>query len=888
MCFPLDYNDNIQHLAFVQYSFDRNEHPIDIPPHGNSKHMKNAFRRTKPSTLKLMKNMVTSNNRPLKVLRDVENMRGGVMHAKLSCDLPRNRRQVYNLKSAVKVDEGSSSNSGILRSDTLAQIMNTCKQTCSSSDAFIRSVEAAPEPMCVLSTDQQLADLERFCMGAPSSVLSIDPTFNLGPFNVTPTTFHNLLVENSNGQKPIVLGPVLIHQTKTFRPFHYFASTLIRLNPKLVGLKSFGTDGEPELIKAFEVCFPSAIHLRCTNHIRQNVKEKLSALGIPQSAYKEFLNDIFGVQRGSHFEAGLIDASSEASFMKAMSYLKEKWNNLEKSCISHSSHPQFYSFFSKYKAPTILKCVLPEVRKKAGIDPKLKFTTNISESINKVIKSEVEWKESKLPVLIDHLKTITEQHISELEKAVIERGEWHFIPSFGFLKVLDATWFSMEQGAKEKHMKKVLTCKVEVASTEPSASMRTTSSVSVPVEKCGLKKIAQSTLSGIWEKADSLLKSEGSIVRAPWISDDKARLVQSSSSPHPHIVKTYGKKQLYCCDEKCLMYKGFSLCSHVIAVAQHNGDLRAFLANLNDACEPNLTAIACQGLPTGIAGRKGGVPKRKRKGAAVIESRSVRPCLEQSRHVDLQYIPSSDPSSSNATSGPSAIQQCAVTSASLHHGASSVLSSQQYSRSLASGSASKLTTTPSTRQQKHAFLSPPLVSQASPSATGMLNPPVSAATSLPITQPLLSPATYSYAPVSQASRGQLVVGTGVNVSIGSPSFPTSSPSLQAFHVHPKPFILKLKTKQIRICQSCRQDYEGENDTLGLVVAHAERRIISNPATGLQFLGKEGNSHYHARMNCIRLADQSFKGQDLVIPEDLKLNLTIFQKFYIATIFKVQC
>ena len=114
-------------------------------------------------------------------------------------------------------------------------------------------------------------------------------------------------------------------------------------------------------------------------------------------------------------------------------------------------------------------------------------------------------------------------------------------------------------------------------------------------------------------------------------------------------------------------------------------------------------------------------------------------------------------------------------------------------------------------------------------------------------------------------------------------FPTSSPSLQAFHVHPKPFILKLKTEQIRICQSCRQDYEGENDTLGLVVAHAERRIISNPATELQFLGKEGNSHYHARMNCIRLADQSFKGQDLVIPEDLKLNLTIFQKFYIATI-----
>ena len=132
---------------------------------------------------------------------------------------------------------------------------------------------------------------------------------------MTPTTFHNLLVTNSKGKHPIMLGPLLIHQTKTFRPFHYFASTLIRLNPKLVGLKSYGTDGEPELIKAFECCFPNAVHLRCTNHFRQNIKEKLSALGVSQCVHKEFISDIFGIQRGSHFEAGLIDADSEASFV---------------------------------------------------------------------------------------------------------------------------------------------------------------------------------------------------------------------------------------------------------------------------------------------------------------------------------------------------------------------------------------------------------------------------------------------------------------------------------------------------------------------------------------------------------------------------------------------
>ena len=184
--------------------------------------------------------------------------------------------------------------------------MQMCKDSANSDSVFVRSVEAAPEPMYVLATDQQLVDLECFCTGSPSCVLCIDPTFNLGPFNVTPTAYQNLLVETTKGKNnPIVLGPILIHQTKTFRPFHYFASTLIRLNPKLVGLRSYGSDGEPELIKAFSLCFPNAVQLRCTNHIRQNIKEKLRTLNIPQGAAKEFLSDIFGCQIGTHFESGL-------------------------------------------------------------------------------------------------------------------------------------------------------------------------------------------------------------------------------------------------------------------------------------------------------------------------------------------------------------------------------------------------------------------------------------------------------------------------------------------------------------------------------------------------------------------------------------------------------
>ncbi len=102
-----------------------------------------------------------------------------------------------------------------------------------------------------------------------------------------------------------------------------FASTLIRLNLQFGNLKSFGTDGEPDLIKVFKICFPKAIHLRCLNHLRQNIKDKHSL----QQGFTEFLHDMFGVQRGNHFEEGLVDAETQAVFVASLDKLKEKWNN---------------------------------------------------------------------------------------------------------------------------------------------------------------------------------------------------------------------------------------------------------------------------------------------------------------------------------------------------------------------------------------------------------------------------------------------------------------------------------------------------------------------------------------------------------------------------------
>jgi len=82
------------------------------------------------------------------------------------------------------------------------------------------------------------------------------------------------------------------------------------------------------------------------------------------------------------------------------------------------------------------------------------------------------------------------------------------------------------------------------------------------------------------------------------------------------------------------------------------------------------------------------------------------------------------------------------------------------------------------------------------------------------------------------------------------------------------------------------NYDGPNDTLGLVVAHAERCLICNLATGVQFLRKESNSHYHLHLSCLRGADISFTTRDLMVSDDIKNALLVVQKMYLTACFDI--
>ena len=109
------------------------------------------------------------------------------------------------------------------------------------------------------------------------------------------------------------------------------------------------------------------------------------------------------MSRGKEKEMeGLVDAEEEKTFWSMLDSLQIEWSNLERGCYLQKTVPSFFNWFKRHKAPIVAETMLRSVRKKANLGtPPCQFTTNHSESINSVIKTEVEWKESHLPQLVE-------------------------------------------------------------------------------------------------------------------------------------------------------------------------------------------------------------------------------------------------------------------------------------------------------------------------------------------------------------------------------------------------------------------------------------------------------------------------------------------------------
>ena len=214
----------------MQYTF---MYEVKVFPYGNSVKSE-SYVRTMPSILNKLKDISSSNT----AKRTLSLVSSNITTGHSAAGMPRGRQQVNDIRRKMTPTV-----------DPLFTLMMMCKEgeSSKSPDSFVRIVTGAPFPMMMLAFDWTLEDLIRFCTSSTSfSILRIDPTFSLGAFDVTVTTYRHLLLSAKNDihKHPVLIGPLFVHVKKDFQAYHFFASSLVSKRPELVQLQCFGTDGE--------------------------------------------------------------------------------------------------------------------------------------------------------------------------------------------------------------------------------------------------------------------------------------------------------------------------------------------------------------------------------------------------------------------------------------------------------------------------------------------------------------------------------------------------------------------------------------------------------------------------------------------------------------------
>ena len=307
------------HLVKIEYQFQSAVNRFQIKAHGNSKEENTPYKRTRPSTTKYLED---KDRQPRHLFDEASERVGGISKCNSVGALPRNPRQVYYNQSKKK---GITSSSCV--PDPYMNLVLICKEQKKNPETqFVREVTLAPQPVSFLFNKQQMKDLIKFCTNPVKfSIFQIDPTFDLGHFSVTTTTYeHLLLIDRKTKKHPSLLGPMFIHQKKDKNTYRSFTECIAQEVPKFRDLCFFGTDGETALIDAMKESAPNAGNLRCFLHFQRNLCQKMKTLGIDSFAQKTILADVLGQRDGAVFEEGLVDSRDDLFDVKLQS-LEAAW-----------------------------------------------------------------------------------------------------------------------------------------------------------------------------------------------------------------------------------------------------------------------------------------------------------------------------------------------------------------------------------------------------------------------------------------------------------------------------------------------------------------------------------------------------------------------------------
>ena len=151
---------------------------------------------------------------------------------------------------------------------------------------------------------------------------------------------------------------------------------------------------------------------------------------------------------------------------------------------------------------------------------------------------------------------------------------------------------------------------------EYSSQCSSKQGLSLSAKECKIDKVPLSILEVMFEKAASLIQTDGLVIPKPGSSDGSYIVAGTCNRI---FCVTPGKGGSFKCDRTCIN-STTNICEHVIAVAEKCGKLSDFVQWFKRSkSRPSMTGLALNGAPKSV-GKKPSNRKRSNKRKAEIES----------------------------------------------------------------------------------------------------------------------------------------------------------------------------------------------------------------------------------------------------------------------------
>ena len=158
-------------------------------------------------------------------------------------------------------------------------------------------------------------------------------------------------------------------------------------------------------------------------------------MGLSESERRRVVQDIFGVN-------GVITVTDEHLFDARLNDITARVNTA-------SGNTKFSKYFDSTLRDSVRNgLVVPAL--KACINPN--WTNNQCESANHKLKSEMEWKKLKLPVLVRKLRKISHSQQQDLIRAMSGAGNWYLPRKNAHYFTDSYVWESLPSPQKRKRV----------------------------------------------------------------------------------------------------------------------------------------------------------------------------------------------------------------------------------------------------------------------------------------------------------------------------------------------------------------------------------------------------------------------------------------------------